>query len=135
MTDAWEQNVETLIGKNEKEGEAVIGDKIDKIKNARDPKSFWSALSILRKKVTLSADIYIKDWFIFYKKLLNKGDNEPFHKAILMIRWEDIELDKEITLEEIKAEFKSLADGKAAGPDNIPNEFLNKLPIPILEKN
>ncbi|UYV82153.1 ATR [Cordylochernes scorpioides] len=25
----------------------------DKIKNARDPKSFWSALSILRKKVTL----------------------------------------------------------------------------------
>ncbi|UYV82169.1 hypothetical protein LAZ67_21001222 [Cordylochernes scorpioides] len=104
-------------------------DKIDKVKNARDPKSFWSALSILRKKGTPSADIDIKDWFIFYKKLLNKGDNEPFHKANLMIRWEDIELDKETTLDEIKAEIESLSDGKAAGPDNILNELLKKLPI------
>ncbi|UYV64561.1 hypothetical protein LAZ67_3001184 [Cordylochernes scorpioides] len=87
-----------------------------------------------QKKVTPSADIDIKDWFIFYKKLLNKGDNEPFHKANLMIRWEDIELDKEITLDEFKAKIKTLRDGKAAGPDNIPKELLKKLPIPILEK-
>ncbi|UYV77416.1 hypothetical protein LAZ67_15000949 [Cordylochernes scorpioides] len=34
----------------------------------------------------------------------------------------------------IKAEIKGLADVKAAGPDNIPNEHFKKLPIPILEK-
>ncbi|UYV64556.1 hypothetical protein LAZ67_3001177 [Cordylochernes scorpioides] len=45
-----------------------------------------------------------------------------------------IELDKKITLDEIKAVIKTLWDGKAAGPDNIPKELLKKLPIPILEK-
>ncbi|UYV83492.1 hypothetical protein LAZ67_23001182 [Cordylochernes scorpioides] len=88
-------------------------DKINKIKNARDPNLSGALYLFSEKKVILSVDIDMKDWFIFYKKLLNKGDNESFHKANLMI---------------------SLADGKAAGPDNIPNELLKKLPIPILEK-
>ncbi|UYV71946.1 hypothetical protein LAZ67_9001272 [Cordylochernes scorpioides] len=108
---------------------------LNKYTNSAEESQIFLERSIYsQKKVTVSADIDIKDWFIFYKKLPNKGDNEPFHKANLMIRWEDIELDRELTLDEIKVEIKSLADGKAAGPDNIPNELLKKLPIPILEK-
>ncbi|UYV65029.1 hypothetical protein LAZ67_3002867 [Cordylochernes scorpioides] len=84
------------------------------------------------KTVTLSADIDIKYWFIFYKKLLNKGDNEPFHKGNLMIRWEDIELDKEITLDEINAKIKSLAYRKAEGPDNRMKAFIVLVTLAVL---
>ncbi|UYV84518.1 hypothetical protein LAZ67_X002430 [Cordylochernes scorpioides] len=109
-------------------------DKNEMIKNAKDPKSFWNAIAAFRKKLIIQGEIDIKEWFLFYKNLLNKENNEATFTLNQMIGWKDPDLDAEITLEEIYDVVKKLANGKAVGLDGIPNELLKNLPIPILTK-
>ncbi|UYV71222.1 hypothetical protein LAZ67_8002258 [Cordylochernes scorpioides] len=109
-------------------------DKNEMIKNAKDPKSFWNAIAAFRKKTIIQGEIDIKEWFLFYKNLLNKENNEATFTLNQMIGWKDPDLDAEITLEEIYDVVKKLANGKAVGLDGIPNELLKNLPIPTLTK-
>ncbi|UYV79224.1 EPM2AIP1, partial [Cordylochernes scorpioides] len=109
-------------------------DKNERIKNAKDPKSFWNAIASFRKKPIIQGEIDIKEWFLFYKNLLNKENKEATFTLNQMIGWKDPDLDAEITLEEIHDVVKKLANGKAVGRDGIPNELLNNLPIPTLTK-
>ncbi|UYV70157.1 hypothetical protein LAZ67_7002026 [Cordylochernes scorpioides] len=109
-------------------------DKNEKIKNAKDPKSFWNANASSRKKPIIQGEINIKEWFLFYKNLLNKENKEATFTLNQMIGWKDPDLDAEITLEEIHDVVKKLANGKAVGLDGIPNELLKNLPIPTLTK-
>ncbi|UYV84141.1 hypothetical protein LAZ67_X001306 [Cordylochernes scorpioides] len=109
-------------------------DKNEKIKNAKDPKSFWNAIASFRKKPIIQGEIDIKEWFLFYKNLLNKENKEATFTLNQMIGWKDPDLDAEITLEEIHDVVKKLANGKAVGLDGIPNELLKNLPIPTLTK-
>ncbi|UYV73369.1 hypothetical protein LAZ67_10002875 [Cordylochernes scorpioides] len=109
-------------------------DKNEMIKNAKDPKSFWNAIAAFRKKPIIQGEIDIKEWFLFYKNLLNKENNEATFTLNQMIGWKDPDLDAEITLEEIYDVVKKLANGKAVGQDGIPNELLKNLPTPTLTK-
>ncbi|UYV83271.1 hypothetical protein LAZ67_23000348, partial [Cordylochernes scorpioides] len=109
-------------------------DKNERIKNAKDPKSFWNAIASFRKKPIIQGEIDIKEWFLFYKNLLNKENKEATFTLNQMIGWKDPDLDAEITLEEIHDVVKKLANGKAVGLDGIPNELLKNLPIPTLTK-
>ncbi|UYV65677.1 hypothetical protein LAZ67_3005053 [Cordylochernes scorpioides] len=109
-------------------------DKNEMIKNAKDPKSFWNAIAAFRKKPIIQGEIDIKEWFLFYKNLLNKENNEATFTLNQMIGWKDPDLDAEITLEEIYDVVKKLANGKAVGLDGIPNELLKNLPTPTLTK-
>ncbi|UYV74658.1 hypothetical protein LAZ67_12000433, partial [Cordylochernes scorpioides] len=109
-------------------------DKNERIKNAKDPKSFWNAIASFRKKPIIQGEIDIKEWFLFYKNLLNKENKEATFTVNQMIGWKDPDLDAEITLEEIHDVVKKLANGKAVGLDGIPNELLKNLPIPTLNK-
>ncbi|UYV69094.1 hypothetical protein LAZ67_6002408 [Cordylochernes scorpioides] len=109
-------------------------DKNERIKNAKDPKSFWNAIASFRKKTIIQGEIDIKEWFLFYKNLLNKENKEATFTLNQMIGWKDPDLDVEITLEEIHDVVKKLANGKAVGLDGIPNELLKNLPIPTLTK-
>ncbi|UYV63317.1 hypothetical protein LAZ67_2003735, partial [Cordylochernes scorpioides] len=109
-------------------------DKNEMIKNAKDPKSFWNAIAAFRKKPIIQGEIDIKEWFLFYKNLLNKENNEATFTLNQMIGWKDPDLDAEITLEEIHDVVKKLANGKAVGLDGIPNELLKNLPTPTLTK-
>ncbi|UYV76070.1 hypothetical protein LAZ67_13002394 [Cordylochernes scorpioides] len=109
-------------------------DKNERIKNAKDSKSFWNAIASFRKKPIIQGEIDIKEWFLFYKNLLNKENKEATFTVNQMIGWKDPDLDAEITLEEIHDVVKKLANGKAVGLDGIPNELLKNLPIPTLNK-
>ncbi|UYV65298.1 hypothetical protein LAZ67_3003857 [Cordylochernes scorpioides] len=109
-------------------------DKNERIKNAKDPKSFWNAIASFRKKPIIQGEIDIKEWFLFYKNLLNKENKEATFTVNQMIGWKNPDLDAEITLEEIHDVVKKLANGKAVGLDGIPNELLKNLPIPTLNK-
>ncbi|UYV60181.1 hypothetical protein LAZ67_1000252 [Cordylochernes scorpioides] len=109
-------------------------DKNERIKNAKDPKSFWNAIASFRKKPIIQGEIDIKEWFLFYKNLLNKENKEATFTVNQMIGWKDPDLDAEITLEDIHDVVKKLANGKAVGLDGIPNELLKNLPIPTLNK-
>ncbi|UYV64540.1 hypothetical protein LAZ67_3001142 [Cordylochernes scorpioides] len=106
-------------------------DKNEMIKNAKDPKSFWNAIAAFR---IIQGEIDIKEWFLFYKNLLNKENNEATFTLNQMIGWKDPDLDAEITLQEIYDVVKKLANGKAVGLDGIPNELLKNLPTPTLTK-
>ncbi|UYV69306.1 hypothetical protein LAZ67_6003196 [Cordylochernes scorpioides] len=44
-------------------------DRQEKIKNATDPRTFWSAMATLRKRVSISRDIKIEDWYILNREL------------------------------------------------------------------
>ncbi|UYV62553.1 hypothetical protein LAZ67_2001037 [Cordylochernes scorpioides] len=91
-------------------------DKNERIKNAKDPKSFWNAIASFRKKPII------------------QENKEATFTVNQMIGWKDPDLDAEITLEEIHDVVKKLANGKAVGLDGIPNELLKNLPIPTLNK-
>ncbi|UYV74537.1 hypothetical protein LAZ67_12000039 [Cordylochernes scorpioides] len=114
--------------------DCYIMKKTTKDKNAKDPKSFWNAIASFRKKPIIQGEIDIKEWFLFYKNLLNKENKEVTFTLNQMIGWKDPDLDAEITLEEIHDVVKKLANGKAVGLDGIPNELLKNLPIPTLTK-
>ncbi|UYV75049.1 hypothetical protein LAZ67_12002232 [Cordylochernes scorpioides] len=88
----------------------------------------------LEKKPIIQGEIDIKEWFLFYKNLSNKENNEATFTLNQMIGWKDPDLDAEITLEEIYDVVKKLANGKAVGLDGIPNELLKNLPTPTLTK-
>ncbi|UYV64675.1 hypothetical protein LAZ67_3001634 [Cordylochernes scorpioides] len=94
-------------------------DKNERIKNAKDPKSFWNAIASFRKKPIIQGEIDIKEWFLFYKNLLNKENKEATFTVNQMIGWKDPDLDAEITLEEIHDVVKKLANGKAVGLDDL----------------
>ncbi|UYV63995.1 hypothetical protein LAZ67_2006278 [Cordylochernes scorpioides] len=90
--------------------------------------------AVKKKKPIIQGEIDIKEWFLFYKNLLNKENKEATFTVNQMIGWKDPDLDAEITLEEIHDVVKKLANGKAVGLDGIPNELLKNLPIPTLNK-
>lgn len=105
--------------------------KIEKLKNARNGRTFWRSLFYIKKKKRNNAgnDINLERQQNFLKE--NFDNKTEFEKKPCTVT--DDNLDKEITIQEIKNALKSLKNNKSAGCDEINNEFLKVLPDNCLE--
>ena len=88
-----------------------------------DQQTFWQTLTGIRhKRSQPKHNITIQDWYTHFKLLLDK-DNSDSNKDLEECLEQDVELDKDITKQEIMYALKNIKLGKAAGPDEIIGEF------------
>ena len=100
------------------------GRRLENIEKTQ-PKKFWKSLKrSINKTKTNSNDIKIEDLYNHFNNLLgqNEASNETEETEIPII--EDIELDCEISEEEVRRAVFYQKSGKAAGPDEISAEII-----------
>ncbi|UYV66515.1 hypothetical protein LAZ67_4001939 [Cordylochernes scorpioides] len=96
------------------------------LQKTKDSAGFWKAVSLFRKRSSITGKISIAEWQTFYAKLLSTTSN-PEINISLYIRYSDPLLDGEIIDAEIETEILKLKNGKAPGIDDIPNEAIKAL--------
>ncbi|UYV71607.1 hypothetical protein LAZ67_8003842 [Cordylochernes scorpioides] len=112
----------TLINFNKKK---YLQEK-QELKNARDSANFWKTIATLKDKSYIQGNITILEWQCFYNKLLSA--ETTIGSDLSTLSRTDPELYCEISTTEITREISSLANEKACGADEIPNEALKTLP-------
>ncbi|UYV82484.1 hypothetical protein LAZ67_21002426 [Cordylochernes scorpioides] len=113
----------TLINFNKKK---YLQEKQELLKNARDSANFWKTIATLKDKSYIQGNITILEWQCFYNKLLSA--ETTIGSDLSTLSRIDPELYCEISTTEITREISSLANEKACGADEIPNEALKTLP-------
>ncbi|UYV61267.1 hypothetical protein LAZ67_1004166 [Cordylochernes scorpioides] len=114
----------TLINFNKKK---YLQEKQELLKNARDSANFWKTIATLKDKSYIQGNITILEWQCFYNKLLSA--ETTIGSDLSTLSRIDPELYCEISITEITREISSLANEKACGADEIPNEALKTLPF------
>ncbi|UYV64408.1 hypothetical protein LAZ67_3000602 [Cordylochernes scorpioides] len=114
----------TLINFNKKK---YLQEKLELLKNARDSANFWKTIATLKDKSYIQGNITILEWQCFYNKLLSA--ETTIGSDLSTLSRIDPELYCEISITEITREISSLANEKACGADEIPNEALKTLPF------
>ncbi|UYV64507.1 hypothetical protein LAZ67_3001027 [Cordylochernes scorpioides] len=114
----------TLINFNKKK---YLQAKQELLKNARDSANFWKTIATLKDKSYIQGNITILEWQCFYNKLLSA--ETTIGSDLSTLSRIDPELYCEISITEITREISSLANEKACGADEIPNEALKTLPF------
>ncbi|UYV80443.1 K02A2.6-like [Cordylochernes scorpioides] len=114
----------TLINFNKKK---YLQEKQELLKNARDSANFWKTIATLKDKSYIQGNITILEWQCFYNKLLSA--ETTIGSDLSTLSPIDPELYSEISITEITREISSLANEKACGADEIPNEALKTLPF------
>ncbi|UYV61397.1 GPN1 [Cordylochernes scorpioides] len=114
----------TLINFNKKK---YLQEKQELLKNARDSANFWKTIATLKDKSYIQGNITILEWQCFYNKLLSA--ETTIGSDLSTLSRIDPELYREISITEITREISSLANEKACGADEIPNEALKTLPF------
>ncbi|UYV84164.1 hypothetical protein LAZ67_X001375 [Cordylochernes scorpioides] len=113
-----------LINFNKKK---YLQEKQELLKNARDSANFWKTIATLKDKSYIQGNITILEWQCFYNKLLSA--ETTIGSDLSTLSRIDPELYCEISITEITREISSLANEKACGADEIPNEALKTLPF------
>ncbi|UYV74934.1 hypothetical protein LAZ67_12001834 [Cordylochernes scorpioides] len=113
----------TLINFNKKN---YLQEKQELLKNAHDSANFWKTIATLKDKSYIQGNITILEWQCFYNKLLSA--ETTIGSDLSTLSRIDPELYCEISTTEITREISSLANEKACGADEIPNEALKTLP-------
>ncbi|UYV80469.1 hypothetical protein LAZ67_19000253 [Cordylochernes scorpioides] len=125
--DSWNllgKRYTTLINFNKKK---YLQEKQELLKNARDSANFWKTIATLKDKSYIQGNITILEWQCFYNKLLSA--ETTIGSDLSTLSRIDPELYCEISITEITREISSLANEKACGADEIPNEALKTLPF------
>ncbi|CAG5093321.1 Similar to X-element\ORF2: Probable RNA-directed DNA polymerase from transposon X-element (Drosophila melanogaster) [Cotesia congregata] len=99
----------------------VIQAKFAKTRNIKD---FWDTVKSVQRSSRSQNSIALVEWENFFHKVY------PPRITFNLIWHSDLhqQLDVEITLEELQESLKKCKSNKAAGMDNISNEFLKNLP-------
>lgn len=106
--------------------------KINVLKNLRNPKLFWKTLfKPKKKKFIRKSPIALDEWNEFLIK--NNPKTEKIPKKECNNEFNEL-LDKKISMDELKNCLKKLKAKKATGHDKIGNEFLKELPDVWLEE-
>ena len=106
--------------------------------SANDPLVFWKEVKKCKRTTSVHGNIAKQTWFDHFSTLLNFGvdiNNEVNQEEEIESEHFDEILDPEITEHEVVKALQRLKCGKAAGPDQIINEFLREarqLAIPFL---
>ncbi|UYV82872.1 hypothetical protein LAZ67_22001175 [Cordylochernes scorpioides] len=104
-----------------------LQEKQELFKNARDSANFWKTIATLKDKSYIQGNITILEWQCFYNKLLSA--ETTIGSDLSTLSPIDPELYCEISITEITREISNLANEKACGADEIPNEALKTLPF------
>ena len=120
---------------------AFKAERIQRLEQAvGDSVSFWKEMKKCRRTPVVRGNVSKDVWFTHFSNLLNfevNADGAAEHSEPLLDEHDDALLDVEITIIEVKAALRKLKGGKAAGPDQIINEFLKgaePLVLPFLVK-
>jgi hypothetical protein len=95
----------------------------------RNSKGFWSVVKIYRRSPTSFNAVKEESWLQFYSGILPAR----IVGTTMLYDCEHPILDKEITFSELKVAISTVANGKAPGPDGIPNEFIKNGPNKLHE--
>ena len=102
--------------------------------STQNQQSFWKAVKGITRQTQQRNDITKDEWLDHFKSVLctNQEDieNEMFtpadsvgEESVLPDEW-DVELNTDISIEEVKVAINNLKNGKAAGPDDVLGEML-----------
>lgn len=104
--------------------------KIKRVENSRNMSDFWEAIRGFRTGRKRKGERIEKDkWTEHFKNLLEGGETEEgFDRVESEVEEGVEEMEKDIELEEVKKVLRGMKNGKAAGEDGVPIEFLKYLP-------
>lgn len=93
------------------------------ISNTKNNVEFWKAVNTFRRPKNKSNDIPPQKWLNYLNSVFPAKDNstQNFYDARHPF------LDSDITMEEVTSSIEVCKNGKAPGPDGIPNEFYKNL--------
>jgi exonuclease III len=95
----------------------------EKVNATKTPSEFWNAIKDFRKRPAAYNPIPEADWKSFYDNIspTERQTTQPFQGTY------DAELDCEIKIDELMYALRKAKNGKASGPDGIPNELYKNL--------
>lgn len=102
-------------------------------------KRIWKMLRAAKKEVNETVQIHnitADKWKEYFTNLHSQDNDQPLERRQKLRREYAISLeeDKRVTTEEVMDEMKHLKNGKAPGPDNIPNELLKQGGVRLAEQ-
>lgn len=118
---ACKKSFKALTAKKKQAFQREIRNKLANVNSASD---FWKTVSLFKPKHSSAACISLEGWSLFYEGLYPQCvlDN------LLFLTGSKPELDREISIAEVKLALREAKSGKAPGIDLIPNDFLKRLP-------
>ena len=117
-----------MAARKKRDHKSIEFRRIESLKHKK-PRDFWRMFS--KRRQSVNDQIHLQDFFTYFRRLSTEinqvVDNEAeTFNARINLDGEDSpyeELDKNITVEEVKAAIKSLKREKAPGSDNLLNEY------------